>query len=128
MSATSDPKVAAALANDLVIDITTVGRSSREPKRIEIWFHNIDDRYYITGRPGPRSWYANVLQNPELVFHLKETVEADLAGTARAVTDPDEKRTVFLAAKKLSEYINEDNVQEWIDGSPLIEVVFGKQG
>ena len=124
MVSISDPGVAEALANDLVIDITTIGRSSGEAKRIEIWFHNVDDRYYITGRPGPRSWYANVLANPVIVFHLKESTEADLEGTARAVTDADEKRSVFLSAKKLSEYINEGNVQEWVDGSPLIEVVF----
>ena len=124
MASTSDPGVAEALASDLVIDITTIGRSSGESKRIEIWFHNVGDRYYITGRPGPRSWYANVLANPAIVFHLKESTEADLEGTARAVTDADEKRSVFLSAKKLSEYINEGNVQEWVEGSPLIEVVF----
>ena len=124
MASTTDPGVATALANDLVIDITTIGRSSGEPKRLEIWFHNVDDRYYITGRPGPRSWYANVLANPAITFHFKESTEADLEGTARAVTDADEKRAFFLSAKKLSEYITEDNVQEWVDGSPLIEVVF----
>ena len=117
MASTSDAGVAEALANDLVIDITTIGRSSGEAKRLEIWFHNVDDRYYITGRPGPRSWYANVLANPAITFHFKESTEADLDGTARAITDPAEKRTFFLSAKKLSEYINEDNVQEWVDGS-----------
>ena len=80
MTSASDPAVAAALANDLVIDITTIGRTSGEPKRLEIWFHNVDDRYYVTGRPGPRSWYANVLTNPSLTFHLKESTEADLNG------------------------------------------------
>ena len=124
MTAHTDPAITQALANDLVIDITTIGRSSGEAKRIEIWFHNVDDRYFITGRPGPRSWYANVLVNPSVLFHLKESVEADLPGVARAITDLDEKRRVFLSAKKLSEYINEDNVQAWVDGSPLIEVVF----
>ncbi|MYD54401.1 MAG: DUF385 domain-containing protein [Chloroflexi bacterium] len=126
MASTSDPGVAEALANDLVIDITTIGRSSGEAKRLEIWFHNVDDRYYITGRPGPRSWYANVLANPAITFHFKESTEADLEGTARAVTDAAEKRALFLTARKLSEYINEDNVQEWVDGSPLIEVVFAQ--
>ena len=126
MTSPTDPNIAQALANDLVIDITTVGRSSGEPKRLEIWFHNVDDRYYITGRPGPRSWYANVLADPSITFHLKESVEADLDSTARVVTDPDEKRSVFLSAKKLSEYINESNVQEWVDGSPLIEVTFAE--
>ena len=125
MSSASDPGIASALANDLVIDITTIGRSSGEPKRLEIWFHNVDDRYYITGRPGPRSWYANVVANPAITFHFKESAEADLDGTARPITDPAEKRSVFLSAKKLGEFINEGNVQEWVDGSPLIEVAFG---
>ena len=124
MSNINDPAVAAALANDLVIDITTSGRASGEPRRIEIWYHVVDGRYYITGRPGPRSWYANLLAEPKLTFHLKESAQADLPATARAVTDPEEKRQVFLNAPKLAEYINEANVQEWVDGSPLIEVVF----
>ncbi len=126
MSSASDPGIASALANDLVIDITTIGRSSGEPKRLEIWFHNVDDRYYITGRPGPRSWYANVVANPAITFHFKESTQADLDGTARPITDPAEKRAVFLSAKKLGEFINEGNVQEWVDGSPLIEVVFDR--
>ena len=124
MSSASDPAIASALANDLVIDITTIGRSSGEPKRLEIWFHNVDDRYYITGRPGPRSWYANVVANPAITFHFKESTQADLDGNARPITDPAEKRSVFLSARKLGEFINEGNVQEWVDGSPLIEVVF----
>ncbi len=124
MSEINDPAVAAALAKDLVIDITTSGRASGEPRRIEIWYHVVDGRYYITGRPGPRSWYANLLAEPKLTFHLKESAQADLPATARPVTDPEEKRRVFLNAPKLAEYISEANVQEWVEGSPLIEVVF----
>ena len=124
MSSVTDPEVAAALAKDLVIDITTTGRRSGEAKRIEIWYHVVDGRYYITGRPGPRSWYANVLAEPSITFHLKESAQADLPATARAVTDAAEKRAVFLAAPKLAEYITAENVQEWVDGSPLIKVVF----
>ena len=124
MSSVTDPEVAAALAKDLVIDITTTGRNSGEPKRIEIWYHVVDGRYYITGRPGPRSWYANVLAEPSVTFHLKKSAQADLAATARAVTDAAEKRAVFLGAPKLTEFITTENVQEWVDGSPLIEVVF----
>ena len=67
-----------------------------------------------------------MLANPAITFHFKESTEADLDGKARAVTDPAEKRAFFLSAKKLSEYINEDNVQDWVEGSPLIEVVFGE--
>ena len=41
-----------ALVTDQVIDITTTGRRSGQPRRIEIWFHNLDGRLYITGTPG----------------------------------------------------------------------------
>ena len=121
MSNHQDPDVAAALASDLIIDITTIGRTSGARKRLEIWYHIVDGRYYITGRPGPRSWYANVLVNPAITFHVKQSAKADLPATATAVTDPAAKRAVFLNAPKLKEFITEDSVQEWVDGSPLIE-------
>ena len=128
MSSPTDPEIAPniaqALANDLVIDITTAGRASGQPRRIEIWYHVVDGRYYITGRPGPRSWYANVLANPEITFHLKESAQADLPAIAHPITDADEKRRVFLNAPKLADYINEQNVEEWVTASPLIEITF----
>ena len=65
----------------------------------------------------------DLLADPKLTFHLKESAQADLPADARAVTDPEEKCRVFLNAPKLAEYVNEANVQEWVDGSPLIEVV-----
>ena len=56
-----DDAVRRALENDLVIDITTTGRKTGRPRRKEIWFHNIDGHLYITGTPGRRDWYANLL-------------------------------------------------------------------
>ena len=34
-----------------LIDITTTGRRSGEPRRLEIVFHRIDGRFYISGSP-----------------------------------------------------------------------------
>jgi deazaflavin-dependent oxidoreductase (nitroreductase family) len=80
--------VAAALASDRVIDITTTGRKSGEERRIEIWYHRLGGRYYITGTPGrPRSWYANLVAHPSFVFHLKESATADLPATARPIVE-----------------------------------------
>lgn len=59
-----DDKIRRALQTDDTIDITTVGRKSGEPRRIEIWFRQVDGRIYITGTPGTRDWYANLLHNP----------------------------------------------------------------
>ena len=53
-----DDAVRSALENDLVIDITTIGRKSGRPHRNEIWFHNMDGQVYITGLPERRDWYA----------------------------------------------------------------------
>ena len=90
-----DPKVQEALEKDLVIDITTTGRKSGQPRRVEIWFHNLDGVLYITGLPGSRGWYANILADPCMTFHLKDNATADLPARATPVTDPAEKRRVM---------------------------------
>ncbi len=47
-----DDTVAEALKGGGVMDITTTGRRSGQPRRIELVFHNIDGRILISGRPG----------------------------------------------------------------------------
>ncbi|MEU4243475.1 nitroreductase family deazaflavin-dependent oxidoreductase [Actinoplanes sp. NPDC026619] len=117
-----------ALAQDRIIDITTIGRRSGEPRRIEIWFHRVDGRYYITGTPGrPRDWYANLVANPGFTFHLKESATADLPATARPITDPAEREKVFtdlftLLAAFLGKPGQEP--EAWLATSPLVEVTF----
>ena len=116
-------KIEQALATDQVIDITTIGRKSGEPRRIEIWFHNLDGRLYITGTPGrPRDWLANMLAHPEFTFHLKESVQADLPARAVPITEAGERREVLTAIlQKLGR--DEADVEEWVAESPLVEVV-----
>ena len=41
-----DESVERALERDRTIDITTTGRQSGQPRRLEIWFHNLDGRIY----------------------------------------------------------------------------------
>lgn len=38
-----DDAIAHAPAHDLTIDITTTGRKTEQPRRLEMWFHNLDD-------------------------------------------------------------------------------------
>jgi len=85
-----DERVRRALANDRTLDITTTGRNSGLPRRIETWFYRVDDQIYLTGSPGRRDWYANLLANPEFTFHLKQSVAADLP--ARATRSPIQRR------------------------------------
>ena len=88
-----EDRVRRALERGHRIDITTTGRRSGEARRIELVFHNIDGRIYISGRPGwPRSWIANLRADPHMTLHLKHGLTADLPATARVITDRVEHR------------------------------------
>ena len=118
-----DDAVKKALETDLVIDITTKGRKTGQPRRKEIWFHYLGEgEIYITGSPGKRGWYANMLAEPEFTFHLKRSVQADLNARATAVTDPQERRNALdrIEAKRGRSM----NGQDWVDRSPLVKVEF----
>ncbi len=116
-----EEKVKLALRHDRTVDITTMGRESGLPKRIEIWFHNVDGHIYITGTPGQRSWYANLLANPNFTFHLKGSVRADLP--ARAVPIVDENRRRHILSEILRRMRGLRRLEAWVAGSPLVEVL-----
>jgi len=120
-----DERVTQALESEQTIDITTTGRKTGRPRRIEIWFHNLDGRRYITGRPRPRGWYANLLVNPKFTFHLKRSVKVDLAATAKPITSETEKRAIL--AKILRKQGSESELEAWVRGSPLVEVEFDEK-
>ena len=115
-----NPSIEQALGTDRVIDITTIGRKTGEARRIEIWFHRIDGRYYITGTPGARSWYANLVANPEFTFHLKESAQADLAAVAHPVEGAEKARV--LAAIEAS--LASSGLTLDVETSPLVEVTW----
>ncbi len=119
-----DEKIRQALNNDETIDITTTGRKSGKPRRIEIWFKQVNGRTYITGTPGTRDWYANLLENPEFIFHLKESVEADLPARARFVRDPAERHAILSDPVMAWYHGQVDSLDELVMDSPLIEVIF----
>lgn len=111
-----------ALATGHVIDITTTGRQSGDPRRIEIMFHNIGGRLYITGMPRAdrtRAWILNLEADPHLTFHLKGGVTADLPATARIITDEAERRAVLADVVKV--WTGQD-LETMVRFSPLIEV------
>ena len=117
-------EVRRALEQGRTIDITTTGRRSGEARRIEIAFHVIDGRIYITGMPRAdrrRSWLANLEADPRLTFHLKGPVSADLPAVARVVTDEDERRRVMGEVVKV--WRGQD-VETMVRHSPLVEVTF----
>ncbi len=118
-----NPGVAKALSHGGVIDITTTGRRTGAPRRIEIAFHNIDGRIYISGMPSPqrRKWLSNLDADPRLTFHLKGAVKADLPAVARVIEDEGERRDVL---PHVARAWKRNDVDVMVRQSPLIEVTF----
>jgi F420H(2)-dependent quinone reductase len=112
-------------------DITTTGARTRRARRIETWFYRFEGRIYLSGLPGRRGWLANLRAHPRLIFHLKHGARADLPATARIVTDEGERRRAFEyfvadmnQAHDPARIGRKTSVEEWMAGSPLVEVVF----
>jgi hypothetical protein len=128
-----DADVASALAigpessaRERTVDITTVGRQSGTPRRIETWFYRVDGSVYLSGSPGRRGWAANLAAEPALTFHLKNGVEADLPARAMQILDEGERRRILIPL--LDELGNVSStrrdLKEWVLGSPLFAVEF----
>jgi deazaflavin-dependent oxidoreductase (nitroreductase family) len=109
-----------ALERDRTIDITTKGRKTGQLRRTEIWFHNLDGSLYITGTPGRRDWYANLLACPEFTFHLKQSTHADLSARATPILEQNQRQEIIARIhQKLG---GGRNLSAWVEGSPLVQV------
>jgi deazaflavin-dependent oxidoreductase (nitroreductase family) len=117
-----DDRVREALARDRLIDITTIGRKSGLPRRIETWFFRVGNRVYLSGSPGRRDWYANLLAAPEFTFHLKQSAHADLPARAIAITDGGQRRAIM--SQILADLGESGQLEAWLAGSPLVDVEF----
>ena len=117
-----DEAIRRVLRHGHTIDITTTGRLTGEPRRIEIVYFNFGGRLYICGMPNPnreRAWLLNLRADPRFTFHLKSLIQADLPATAREITDPAERRPIMELVAKAWRRTDVDNM---VVHSPLIEV------
>lgn len=106
-----------ALERQQTIEITTVGRRSGRPSRIETWRYRAGGRFWLTGSPGARDWYANLLARPEFTLHLKDQ---DLPARGRVVSDERERERVLTEIKAGLDWGG--SLESWLAGSPLVEI------
>jgi len=116
-----DDRIRRELSPGQLVDITTIGRRTGQPRRIEIVFHPIGGRLYISGMPSrrTRAWIHNLAADPRLTLHLKGAVTADLPGLARVITDPVERRSILEYVARIWRRTDVDSMVQY---SPLIEV------
>ena len=115
---TSTDQIRDRLARHLTIDMTTFGRLTGEPRRIEIWWFRVDDRFIITGTPGRRDWMANVRNDPRVIVHVDGY---DIEATVSEVEDPDFRRRVFTDPG-VSWYSTQAQLDRLVAEAPMIEL------
>jgi deazaflavin-dependent oxidoreductase (nitroreductase family) len=94
-----DQLIDQALTKGGIADITTIGRKTGLPRRVEIYFHQFDGEYYLTGRPGfKRDWQANILAHPEFTLHLKRGLEVDVPVIGEPEPDPEKRSAILFRA------------------------------
>ncbi len=109
-----------------IADITTMGRRTGLPRRIEIYFHHFEGEFVLTGRPGrKRDWEANIESNPRFTLHLKGRVKADVQVLGEPVPEKEERAALMRRALIESWNSPPDRVEarldEWVEQAPLIK-------
>ena len=121
-----DPSVAASLARaatgPITVDITTTGRRSGMPQRIEIWIVEVGGRLVICGTPGPRGWLANLRADSAMTVHLKDELVVDVDFDAQEVTDPALRREIWTHAGT-EWYRNQSGLDDLIADGPVVQLV-----
>ena len=106
------------LARYRTIDLTTYGRRTGRPSRIEIWWFHVDDRFVITGTPGRRDWLANVKANPSVIVH---SPIGDHPGVATEISDAGFRRRVFTDPE-IGWYASQAELDRLVASAPMIEI------
>jgi hypothetical protein len=129
-------EITKALCQDRTIDMVMKGAKSGKRRKTEIWFNRVGDRIIICGTPSaggdkgpyaPRHWLANLKANPEFLFCLKESIEAELPARAVIITDLEDRR-VLMTAPETQWYRDQvGSVELLVKFSPIVEVFFGNQ-
>jgi deazaflavin-dependent oxidoreductase (nitroreductase family) len=117
-----DPSIEEGLNGRNFIDITTTGRQTGEPRRIEIAIHRFDGRYFISGSPSrrKRAWIANLEANPHMTVHIKASATPiDLPGTARVIDGEAERQAIM---PRVAANWRRTDIDVMVAYSPLIEV------
>ena len=120
-----DKAIKEAMDRGGIADITTTGRSSGLPRRIEIYFHHFDGEYYLTGRPGrKRDWEANIEANPNFILHLKRGITADVPVVGETGIDAEERARIIRRALIENWDSDPDRVEnslhKWVEQSPFV--------
>ena len=105
--------------------LTTIGRRTGRPHRIEIWFAAEDGRMYLLSGGRERSdWVRNLQANPRVTVELGDETHAGTARVLQAGAAEDQRARALLVGK----YREGDNLDEWGRTALPVVVEFAADG
>ncbi len=97
-------------ASEPYAHLTTIGRRTGRPHRIEIWFAAQDGRVYLLSGGRERAdWVRNLQANPQVTVELGDETHAGAARVLEAGPAEDRCARELLVAK----YREGDDLDEW---------------
>ncbi len=105
--------------------LTTTGRRTGQPHRIEIWFAAHDGRIYLLAGGRERSdWVRNLQAHAQVTVELGDETHVGAAHILQAGTDEDRQARELLVAK----YREGDNLDEWGRTALPVVIAFPADG
>lgn len=102
--------------------LTTIGRKTGTPHRIEIWFAAEGGRVYLmSGGRDASDWVKNVLENPVITLEVGTEKSAGVANVLKVGTTSDARARELLVTK----YGKDRDLTEWGKNSLALVVMFG---
>lgn len=112
-------------ASELYMYLTTNGRQTGRPHRIEMWFAAEDGRMYMLSGGRDRSdWVKNLQANAQVKVELGDETNPGEARVVEAGTLEDQRARELLVAK----YQNGEDLDEWGRTSLPIVIEFVADG
>jgi len=109
------------VANEDYCYLTTTGRVTGNPHRIEIWFGARGNSIYLLSGSGRGSdWVKNLLKTPQVTVRILNTT---FSGTARLVAGTEEEMAArHLLAEKYHEYEEDQTLSGWARTSLVVGI------
>ena len=106
--------------------LTTIGRCTGRPHRIEIWFAAQDGRVYLLSGGRERSdWVRNLQANAHVTVELGDEARVGLARVLEAGTADDHLARQLLLTKYAD---SEDDLDEWGRTALPVVIEFSADG
>ncbi len=105
--------------------LTTTGRRTGRPHRIEIWFAVEDGRLYMMAGGRERAdWVRNLRASPHVTVELGDETRSGAARAVQAGTSEDQRARELLVAK----YQKENELENWGRSALPIAIEFTADG